>query len=914
MDDRSALYLFYICLHLFLALAVNKVRQDKVTRIWARFFSIGLVILAAQYTLMGLDSAAGNRLYGRFQTLLSALNNPFFLAGALTLLDRTNRSDRSRRLFSDPIFLTVLGATFCIVVGILLSGKDVPRALYLGAAAVSVAVYAVEAFAYFAVLNFFRYNFLRFLPLITASLFSIQEVLIASSAQWKLPDYVSILLRFLFFIPPMLILTLRMPQDLELKKVFEKARQRREFILSEKLVESIGDLVKAQKVMLLMKKPDFHLGKPKSLEDQFDGYPWEKGRTEDGGFYSLKTALEETTREEREFLQEVCPRDWDEGRCPRLYCRSEGGFETIVLPIEVYGGVIGALYVRLQARVRTRAIFVEKLRLSTLTLLPLVQGSRQMAAIGMLNERFMRNLMLDGRAAGREGAGGKLELTEGVDEILRSILNTLSPVAVALKPSPHFNSAEPVFQPDDKYFPNEHRGAFIEKYFGAWPDDDPLGDIKPFHRKTDFGRLIMFVGKEGDHPDRPTMGIHPVVLNVLEAMTNSALKTILRRNIRRILEEADKELSEGATKVVDEEHVVLLLQKYAKYFGVSWVVVVLDGARFHGHEEKFAFVRQQMHACKADGKIEVKKFGEGDGAASWLVYSGWPLESPARNNSRPESDISFWFGVENPEFRRDDTWDSIFLQLIQLGIAKIKDLRMRDLLEQWNIEQENQLRELARFCWFVGNEAKLITFRVKEESAAPDRSAHFHRLKLLADELNEAGDFLSRLVQEGAPPSERLVLQEVIQEAWDGLNPSGQNPGALLFQGDCRAKVVAAKDELLFLFSRLLHWLTSASEEEGGAPVRVNVRCRLDGLRVEVSLESGGPRMHRALRESMLVPMTQPIDYDQLSKVRGPKLFLAMYLVNTILNKRYKGSLADQSDKLPGETGHKLVVTMPILN
>jgi hypothetical protein len=221
---------------------------------------------------------------------------------------------------------------------------------------------------------------------------------------------------------------------------------------------------------------------------------------------------------------------------------------------------------------------------------------------------------------------------------------------------------------------------------------------------------------------------------------------------------------------------------------------------------------------------------------------------------------------------------------------------------------------LARFCWFVGNEAKLITFGAKDEAAAPDRSAQFRKLTLLADELNEAGDFLSRLVQKDSPLSERLVLQEVIQEAWQSLKSSGRNQGGLLFQGDCRASVVAAKHEVLFLFSRLLNWLASASEDERGSATPVAVRCRLNGLQVEVSLEGGGARIHRAQRESMFVPMTQPIDYDQSLKDKGPKLFLAMYLVNTILKQRYKGSLADRSDELPGETGHKLVITMPILN
>jgi hypothetical protein len=221
------------------------------------------------------------------------------------------------------------------------------------------------------------------------------------------------------------------------------------------------------------------------------------------------------------------------------------------------------------------------------------------------------------------------------------------------------------------------------------------------------------------------------------------------------------------------------------------------------------------------------------------------------------------------------------------------------------------MEELARFCRYVGNEARLITFGVRDEAGVSDKNIHFHRLMLLAEELSEAGDFLSRLGQKGEQASDRLVIRDVIQEAWDGLNSAGQKRGGiLLFEGDCRARVVAEKDEMLFLFSRLLHWLASLAEE-GGAPARLTARCRLDGTQVAISLESGGLRMHGLLRRSMFVPMTQRINYDQLPEGGGP---LAMYLAKTILEKRYKGSLADRSDDLPGEAGHRLVVTMPILN
>jgi DNA-binding response OmpR family regulator len=265
--------------------------------------------------------------------------------------------------------------------------------------------------------------------------------------------------------------------------------------------------------------------------------------------------------------------------------------------------------------------------------------------------------------------------------------------------------------------------------------------------------------------------------------------------------------------------------------------------------------------------------------------------------------------------------DSLPLPLAKL-LAKysLDSLRMTltNLIERWKQEQEIkrvQLQELARFCEYVGAETKRITFEAGEEGLVPEKSTNFHKLTLLADELCEAGEFLSDLAQESLPQSQRLILQEVIQEAWDSLRESsGRSPGDLSFHGDCRAAVMAVKEGLLFSFSRLLHWLVSFYEEDIGMTSQISVDCRLEGPYIELSLESDSVRLNKILRDKIFVPMTQRINYNQVPKGEGPKLFLALYLAKTVLEKRYKGSLVDHSDELPENVGHKLVIKMPVLN
>lgn len=275
---------------------------------------------------------------------------------------------------------------------------------------------------------------------------------------------------------------------------------------------------------------------------------------------------------------------------------------------------------------------------------------------------------------------------------------------------------------------------------------------------------------------------------------------------------------------------------------------------------------------------------------------------------------------------KEKTHLETFEELYPLSLAKLMvkhsldSLRMTltNLIERLKNEQkikQMQLQELARFCEYVGAETKRITFGVEAERFVPEENTSFQRLNLLADELSEAGEFLNNLSQENSYPSRRLMLRQVVQQAWDGLAQGGPGPSvALSFHGDCQATVLAAEEELHFFFSRLLHWLVSFYEGDFDVTPQVSVACRLEGSQIEIALESESVRLHKILRDSLFVPMTQRIDYDQVWEGKGPKLLFSLYLAKSLLERRYQGSLADSSDELPGELGHKLVIRMPVLN
>ncbi len=244
-------------------------------------------------------------------------------------------------------------------------------------------------------------------------------------------------------------------------------------------------------------------------------------------------------------------------------------------------------------------------------------------------------------------------------------------------------------------------------------------------------------------------------------------------------------------------------------------------------------------------------------------------------------------------------------------------ITLTNLIERWNHEKEIkevQLRELARFCEYVGIETKRISLGLESEGGMPEENSNLFRLTLLGDELCEAGDFLNGLFEGSVHVPRRLVVQEIIKDTWDRIKLSSFGPSVLLsFHGDCRATVMASNEELFFLFSRLLHWLVSFFDEGTFDTPQIKVGCGLAGSDIQLSFESNSVRLHKVLRDKLFVPMTQRIDYDQVLDSKGPKLFLALHLAKTILEKRYNGNLADHSDELSEGVGHKLVVSLPVL-
>lgn len=727
--EKPLYYINLILLHLLIAFVVNLPEQDKATKNWAKLFGVAQGIMAVQvFVGWQVESWTGEMAY-----TLSALNNIFYLGAALILLE--NWGGGWRYLLSNRKFQVITLASV-LAVGLLalkwllvgsapnLTGWFGPVALAV-IALISIVVYLVEGAAYYYVLGLFRDRRIRYLPLLIALTSSVLE-LISFIYAIKLIDIskekIEVLVffmsgvRYLYFACALMIVLTRMPQDV--RKVFGDATKERKFILKKEtgFVEAIGRSTAAHKVLLLITRPDFDLDEPYPITKNFIYFGWHDergvGPGKDGGGDDLLTDI---TQKEGQCLYKVCQsNEYD-------VCDSEDGRETIVLPITMYGGLIGVLFVRLHRGVKARAVYVEKLKHAVEAIFPFVQSSRQMTAIRMLSDRFTTNLIGEGGAGGADSNERFPSVTEGVNEILVSLLKTLSPLAVALKPSQHFNSVPPVLwqvekQVEDSEFTDAKKHAFEQKYFAAELDDKPLENVLPFGQDLKLGgRLIMFAPEDKDELGRPTILLHVNAFKALGALINNTLKTIIRHNLQRILKTADNRISEGSA---DGQHIAQVLQEAAQCFGVSWVVIALDGARFFGEDEKVALVRPRADLSAGDEEFTHEKVETADDEWAWVIHStaAWDVNSRPSGSGSARHRVAFWFGVDRRDFKWDETWQGIFRQLIQFGTNKVKDMLMIEM--EVKLAENQNSKALMSLVYQQGNLTHQFGTLIKEVECA----------------------------------------------------------------------------------------------------------------------------------------------------------------------------------------------------
>ncbi|MEK6285353.1 MAG: response regulator [Acidobacteriota bacterium] len=244
--------------------------------------------------------------------------------------------------------------------------------------------------------------------------------------------------------------------------------------------------------------------------------------------------------------------------------------------------------------------------------------------------------------------------------------------------------------------------------------------------------------------------------------------------------------------------------------------------------------------------------------------------------------------------------------LTQLGVSAIQ--RRREVL-----------RATARLCLFIGQEQLDVLSDAEDSDEAP-RGLHFRRLQSLAEDLRDTGEMLTSLTDDedketettrATPPERTVSMSRLVSSAWEEIvrnQPKDQI--AIDLDGDC--KVLATREDLFIVASRLLQWLARRRVEASSEmPHLISVRCTETPDGPQVTLEDRSRRLPERLRRQLFFPFSQAVPLSVLEKDKGPGIHLPLYLAKMIVEVKYRGRLEDRSDEIEGDAGHRFVISFP---
>jgi hypothetical protein len=197
---------------------------------------------------------------------------------------------------------------------------------------------------------------------------------------------------------------------------------------------------------------------------------------------------------------------------------------------------------------------------------------------------------------------------------------------------------------------------------------------------------------------------------------------------------------------------------------------------------------------------------------------------------------------------------------------------------------------------------------------------------MLAEDLRDTGQILIPLGEDEkdeksatsnakrvpAFSSSAVPMAQLVAEAWDEVK--GQFPeGVVNFEvsGDCT--VYAVRGDLFIAVSRLLQWLAQRSMDTN-PDIRplIRVVCEDTEKGPQLTFQDRSRRLSEPLRQRLFFPFAQSGSSSSPEKgLKGPGLYLPLYLAKMLVEVKHSGTLNDRSDDLEGNVGHKFVMSFP---
>jgi DNA-binding NarL/FixJ family response regulator len=227
----------------------------------------------------------------------------------------------------------------------------------------------------------------------------------------------------------------------------------------------------------------------------------------------------------------------------------------------------------------------------------------------------------------------------------------------------------------------------------------------------------------------------------------------------------------------------------------------------------------------------------------------------------------------------------------------------------------------SQFCLYFGQEQQsILTDAVNAREIEVNSFSH-KRLMLLGEDLMETGQVLMPLETNGSeakadgrpaqgPPS--ITVAQVVRDAWEDVGALPYSKDLeFVVEGDCRAQ--AARDDVRIAASRLLQWMIQRRiDVESGTKPLITVRCSEEAGVARISFEDRSRRLSERLRAHLFSPFSLSVMQPSGENVKGPGLYLPLYLAKMLVEEKNGGWLEDHSDEIPGEVGHRLVMRFPL--
>lgn len=232
------------------------------------------------------------------------------------------------------------------------------------------------------------------------------------------------------------------------------------------------------------------------------------------------------------------------------------------------------------------------------------------------------------------------------------------------------------------------------------------------------------------------------------------------------------------------------------------------------------------------------------------------------------------------------------------------------ILVRLDAQKRAMLKSVSYLCHYVGQEQQRIVEDGVSSGHLRAESGTHRSLRLMADDLRQTAAALSEAAD--GPRKDALVTLEMgslVEKEIAGLRElmnTGRETLDLRVEGSCR---VRAGEDLSIAVKRVLQWLAQRhSETPPGVTAGIFVRCaeRKDGS--SVTFEDRSRRLPAELREHLFEPFSTSLALLAGAGAGGPGVYLPLYLSKILVEEKYGGRLEDESDKVGGEAGHRLVM------